>query len=92
MIIGRTTELKYLNNYYDRAGSQILVVYGQKHVGKKALLKEFVLDKPHYYYCARACVEREQQFSKRYKEKWFFAFLFMHYLVTACYFFQVFNT
>ena len=41
MIIGRTTELKYLNNYYDRAGSQILVVYGQKHVGKKALLKEF---------------------------------------------------
>ena len=44
MIIGRTTELKYLNNYYDRAGSQILVVYGQKHVGKKALLKEFVLE------------------------------------------------
>lgn len=62
MIIGRTTELKYLNNYYDRAGSQILVVYGQKHVGKKALLNEFVMDKPHYYYHARACVEREQQF------------------------------
>lgn len=62
MIIGRTTELKYLNNYYDRAGSQILVVYGQKHVGKQTLLKEFVLDKPHYYYHARACVEREQQF------------------------------
>ncbi len=62
MIVGRTTELKYLNNYYDRAGSQILVVYGQKHVGKKALLKEFISDKPHYYYHARACVEREQQF------------------------------
>ena len=62
MIIGRTTELKYLNNYYDRAGSQILVVYGQKHVGKKALLQEFVMDKPNYYYHARACVEREQQF------------------------------
>lgn len=62
MIIGRTTELKYLNNYYDRAGSQILVVYGQKHVGKQTLLKEFVMDKPHYYYHARACVEREQQF------------------------------
>ena len=40
MIIGRTTELKYLNNYYDRAGSQILVVYGQKHVGKQALLQD----------------------------------------------------
>ena len=62
MIIGRTTELKYLNNYYDRAGSQILVVYGQKHVGKQALLQEFVMDKPNYYYHARACVEREQQY------------------------------
>lgn len=62
MIIGRTTELKYLNNYYDRTGSQILVMYGQKHVGKSTLLKEFVLNKPHYYYHARACVEREQQF------------------------------
>ncbi len=62
MIIGRSTELKYLHNYYDRAGSQILVVYGQKHVGKNTLLKEFVSDKPHAYYHARACVEREQQF------------------------------
>lgn len=62
MIIGRTTELNYLNNYYDRAGSQILVVYGQKYVGKSELLKEFVSDKPHYFYHARACVEREQQF------------------------------
>lgn len=62
MIIGRTTELKYLNNYYDRAGSQILVVYGQKHVGKNTLLKEFISDKPNYFYHARACVEREQQF------------------------------
>lgn len=62
MIIGRTTELEYLNNYYKRTGSQILVVYGQKHIGKKTLLKEFVMDKPYYYYQARACVEREQQF------------------------------
>lgn len=62
MIIGRNTELKYLNNYYEKAGSQILVVYGQKHVGTMELLKEFVLEKPSYFYCARACVEREQQF------------------------------
>ena len=62
MLFGRTSELKYLNNYYDREGSQILVVYGQKHIGKTALVKEFMEDKPGYYYLARACSEREQSY------------------------------
>lgn len=60
MLLGRTSELKYLNNYYDREGSQILVVYGQKHIGKTTLVKEFIADKPSHYYLARACSEREQ--------------------------------
>lgn len=59
MLLGRTSELKYLNNYYDREGSQILVVYGQKHIGKTTLVKEFMEDKNSYYYLARACSERE---------------------------------
>ncbi len=62
MLLGRTSELKYLNNYYDREGSQILVVYGQKHIGKTALVREFIEDKPHCYYLARACSEREQTY------------------------------
>lgn len=62
MLIGRTTELKYLNNYYDRSGSQIIVVYGKKNVGKTALVKEFVNDKPYHYYMSRACSPREQQY------------------------------
>lgn len=62
MLFGRTSELKYLNNYYDREGSQILVVYGQKHIGKTALVREFMEDKPGYYYLARACSEREQSY------------------------------
>lgn len=62
MLFGRTSELKYLNSYYDRDGSQILVVYGQKHIGKTALVREFMEEKPGYYYLARACSEREQSY------------------------------
>ncbi len=46
MLLGRTTELGYLNNYYDKDGSQILIVYGQRHIGKTALVKEFMKDRP----------------------------------------------
>lgn len=60
MLLGRITELNYLNNCYDREGSQILIVYGQKYIGKTELVKEFMKDRPHYYYLARACSEREQ--------------------------------
>lgn len=60
MLLGRASELNYLNNCYDKEGSQILIVYGQKHIGKTALVREFMKDKPNYYYLARACSEREQ--------------------------------
>ncbi|MCM1268423.1 MAG: ATP-binding protein [Bacteroidales bacterium] len=62
MLLGRTTELGYLNNYYDRDGSQILIVYGQKHIGKTALVREFMKDRPGCYYLAKACSEREQAY------------------------------
>lgn len=62
MFLGRTCELKYLNTYYDRAGSQIMVVYGEKNVGKTTLLRRFVQDRSHYYYKARAASEREQRY------------------------------
>ncbi|MCH5275942.1 MAG: ATP-binding protein [Lachnospiraceae bacterium] len=60
MLLGRNGELNQLNHYYEREGSQIIVVYGQKHIGKTALLKEFSGDKPAGYYMARSCSEREQ--------------------------------
>lgn len=60
MLIGRSAELKQLNHYYDREGSQIVVVYGQKNIGKTALVKEFSDGKPMSYYMARSCSEREQ--------------------------------
>lgn len=62
MLPGRTSELKHLNTYYDQDGSQIMVVYGQKNVGKTQLLKDFVEDKCFYYYHAKSASEREQRY------------------------------
>lgn len=59
MLTGRTAELQYLNNCFSKEGSQILVVYGQRHIGRKALLKGFLADKQWHYYRAAACSERE---------------------------------
>lgn len=60
MLSGRGSERKELNNCFDRDGSQILVLYGQRYIGKSSLIREFVADKDHYYYSARVCSEREQ--------------------------------
>ena len=60
MLLGRAAELKQLNHYYDREGSQIVVVYGQKNIGKTALVKEFAAGKPSSYYMARSASDREQ--------------------------------
>ncbi len=62
MLLGRSNEIKQLNHYYNREGSQIIVVYGQKNIGKTALIKEFIQDKPSVFYTARSCSEREQQY------------------------------
>ncbi|MCM1175243.1 MAG: ATP-binding protein [Blautia sp.] len=62
MLSGRIAELQYLEQYYEKAGSQILVVYGQKHIGKTTLLKEFSKEKQSHYYLAKPCSEREQQY------------------------------
>lgn len=62
MLLGRTSELKHLNTYYDQEGSQIMVVYGARNVGKTMLLNQFAQDKPSYYYRARSASCREQRY------------------------------
>lgn len=57
---GRGSELNFLEQYYRRTGSRLVVVYGGKGVGKTRLLQEFCKDKKAYYYLARACSDREQ--------------------------------
>jgi len=62
MIIGRNNELNQLATYYERDRSQIVVLYGQKYIGKTAVLKEFMADKPGFYYLAEPVSEREQKY------------------------------
>lgn len=57
---GRGTELSFLEQYYGSPGSQMVVVYGSKGVGKTRLLQEFCRDRKSYYYLARSCSGREQ--------------------------------
>lgn len=58
--VGRTVEINFLEQHYGREGSQLLVVYGDKGVGKTRLLEEFSRGKKGSYYLARACSAREQ--------------------------------
>ncbi len=58
--VGRDGEMNFLKQYYDKPGSQIVVVYGCKGVGKTRLLREFCRGKKARYYRARACSDREQ--------------------------------
>ena len=62
MLVGREAELKFLNQYYAREGSQILVVYGQRGVGKSTLLRHFAEGRRSTFYTARACSAREQRY------------------------------
>lgn len=57
----RSSELRYLNSYFAREGSQILVVYGEKNVGKTTLLYQFAEGKKGCFYRARSASEREQR-------------------------------
>lgn len=61
MFTGRKKELEYLNNYYEKPGDQIVVVYGQKGIGKTALLQNFMKGKESFYYEAIPCSTMQQR-------------------------------
>lgn len=60
--VGRAAELNFFDQHYKAPDNRILVLYGQKGVGKTALLNAFMKDKIHLSYVARACSDREQRF------------------------------
>ena len=60
MVLGRTVELNYLNTYFDKAGSQLMITYGEQGTDKLALLMEFADGKPFHYYRARPASLKEQ--------------------------------
>ena len=48
--VNRNSELHYLEKEYQRPGSNFVVIYGRRRVGKTRLIKEFVQGKPHIYF------------------------------------------
>ncbi|MCQ2548911.1 MAG: ATP-binding protein [Lachnospiraceae bacterium] len=59
MFVGRESELQYLNQYYDRVGSQMIVMYGQRGIGKTTLIRHFLEKKQYFYYEAVSCSTRQ---------------------------------
>ena len=57
MFVGRKKELALLQEHYEKAGSNVLVLYGHKGVGKTTLLMRYAQGKPCFYYLARPCAE-----------------------------------
>ncbi len=69
MLTGRTAELEDLKGYYGKAGSCLLILYGQKYIGKTAVLREFTRGKPCHYHMARACSGNEHLLALKDLEK-----------------------
>ena len=62
MFLGRNVELNYLEQHFRRPGSQMIVVYGQKNVGRTALIREFAKGRQFVFLCARSCSGKEQRY------------------------------
>ncbi|MBI4482712.1 MAG: ATP-binding protein [Acidobacteria bacterium] len=58
--VDRETELRSLQQRWTASGSQLVMVYGKRRVGKTELLKQFMRDKPAVYVLADRRPEREQ--------------------------------
>jgi len=58
--VDRERELQWLEQRWTVNRSQMLIVYGKRRVGKTALLKQFIQDKPAVYVLADRRPEREQ--------------------------------
>ena len=63
MFIGRTQELKQLEDAYRQERNAAVVLYGRFGIGKTELAALFAQDKPTIFYLARELSEQEQCFS-----------------------------
>jgi len=52
MFIGRERELDSLNEFYNKDGIGMTVIYGRRRIGKSTLIAEFVKDKKTIFYTA----------------------------------------
>ncbi len=52
MFIGREKEIQFLNEFYEKDGLSMTVIYGRRRIGKSTLISEFVKDKKSIFYTA----------------------------------------
>lgn len=70
LFLNRKRELAFLNRKYTEPGSQLIVIYGRRCIGKTELIKEFLMDrKGTYIYCTRESFrENMNTFTARFRE------------------------
>lgn len=60
MLLGRAAEIAVLEENYVSERNTLTVIYGRSNIGKTALIREFVKNKPCFYYHAAQASEKEQ--------------------------------
>ena len=70
MFIGREKELNALNTLYQSDKFEFAVIYGRRRVGKTALIKQFIYEKPAIYFMGVESNEKQnlENFSKNVME------------------------
>ena len=63
MFVGRTQELKQLEDAYRQERNAAVVLYGRLGIGKTELAALFAKDKPTVFYLAKELSEQEQCYS-----------------------------
>lgn len=59
-MIRKSTDVKRLQEVYEQAGNQLVIMYGRKDCEKELLIKEFVEGKKFFYYRCRQVSAEEQ--------------------------------
>ena len=52
MFWDRENELAYLEKQYDKPGSNLVIIYGRRRVGKTTVIARFSADKPNIIFLA----------------------------------------
>ncbi|MCK4761582.1 MAG: ATP-binding protein [Candidatus Aminicenantes bacterium] len=59
IFVDRQQELEFLNREYAHKRASFVIIYGRRRIGKTALIKHFIADKPALYFLASEELERE---------------------------------